>query len=203
MTNEVTTYLKYANLQIAAEALFEFNHLRPTGSAGPGSTASYPTINPVYLTDGNNRSSKLTSTQAQQFINDGWTVVEHISNTTTGFSGTLFRALRDDEARGIKAGEQVLSFRSTEFADDARATTFYWAASSCMSPSAGTSSAQPARSPSRSGYRAIPPTTAATRRGGSSGWTTKATPSCCARSSRAQRPGTAWCRTTMRPPASA
>jgi hypothetical protein len=119
MTNEVTTYLKYANLQIAAEALFEFNHLRPTGSAGPGSTASYPTINPVYLTDGNNRSSKLTSTQAQQFINDGWTVVEHISNTTTGFSGTLFRALRDDEARGIKAGEQVLSFRSTEFADDA------------------------------------------------------------------------------------
>ncbi|SOE06402.1 Ca2+-binding protein, RTX toxin-related [Variovorax sp. YR752] len=46
-------------------------------------------------------------------------MVEHISNTTTGFSGTLFRALRDDPERGIVAGELVMSFRSTEFVDDA------------------------------------------------------------------------------------
>ena len=64
------------------------------------------------------RSSRFTQIQADEFIKD-WTVVEHISNTTTGFSGTLFRALRNDESRGIKAGELVLSFRSTEFADDA------------------------------------------------------------------------------------
>ncbi|WP_162580328.1 calcium-binding protein [Variovorax sp. PBS-H4] len=46
-------------------------------------------------------------------------MVEHISNTTTGFSGTLFQALRTDESRGITAGELVISFRSTEFIDDA------------------------------------------------------------------------------------
>ncbi|AMM23268.1 calcium-binding protein [Variovorax sp. PAMC 28711] len=38
-------------------------------------------------------------------------MVEHKSNTSTGFSGTLFR--------NSQTGEMVISFRSTEFADDA------------------------------------------------------------------------------------
>ncbi len=96
MTNEITTYLKYANLQMAAESLF----------GGTGST-----MDVASLVLGNNRSSKFTEIQAQQFIEEGWTVAEHKSNTSTGFSGTLFRNSNTDEL--------VLSFRSTEFIDDA------------------------------------------------------------------------------------
>lgn len=96
MTREVATYLKYANLQMASEALLD----------------RIPQVGLVKaLTDGNNRSSKFTQIQADQFIADGWTVVEHKSNTPTGFSGTLFK--------NNSTGELVLSFRSTEFADDA------------------------------------------------------------------------------------
>jgi len=111
MPNEITAYLKYAGLQLAAEAF-----IAPKNSA-PGNT-EFRLLDEDLLVNGNGRSSKFTETQAQEFVRD-WTVVEHISNTTTGFSGTLFRALRDDPTRGIVAGELVLSFRSTEFADDA------------------------------------------------------------------------------------
>ena len=104
MTNDITTYLKYANLQIAAESLFG---VEPTDAPGKVSTA----MSALTLTSGNNRTSKFTGVQAQQFLADGWTVVEHESNTKTGFSGTLFR--------NTQTGEFVLSFRSTEFADDA------------------------------------------------------------------------------------
>ena len=118
MTTDIATYLKYANLQMAAEALFQFNPKLATGNAAPGAVASYPVINPVDLTEGNNRSSRFTAIQADEFSKD-WAVVEHKSNTSTGFSGTLFRALRTDESRSIKEGELVMSFRSTEFIDDA------------------------------------------------------------------------------------
>ncbi|VTU30930.1 hypothetical protein H4CHR_02703 [Variovorax sp. PBS-H4] len=96
MSNEITTYLKYVNLQMAAEALWD--RVDPEGALGQ-------------LQYGNNHSSKFTKTQAQQFIDEGWTVAEHKSNTSTGFSGTLFR--------NSNTGELVLSFRSTEFVDDA------------------------------------------------------------------------------------
>ncbi|MBW8830729.1 MAG: hypothetical protein JF606_15120 [Burkholderiales bacterium] len=103
MANNVTTYLKYANLQMAAEAFLD----------DPESYFKQ-------LTSGNNHSSKFTDIQAQQFIDDGWTVVEHKSNTSTGFSGTLFKYSGEtDPARGLVKGEMVLSFRSTEFIDDA------------------------------------------------------------------------------------
>jgi hypothetical protein len=113
MTNAISTYLKYANVQMAAEALFN-----QQGNA-PGSTFSGPITdaNIGILTLGNNRTSRFTAIQADEFSKD-WSVVEHISNTPTGFSGTLFRAVRTDEARGIKIGELVISFRSTEFIDD-------------------------------------------------------------------------------------
>ncbi len=111
MNSSVTTYLKYANVQMASEALFGLKDARV------GSTFSGLII-PQDLTDGNRRSSKFTNIQASEFFLD-WKVVEHISDTSTGFSGTLFQCLRSDASRGLVFGEQVLSFRSTEFADDA------------------------------------------------------------------------------------
>ena len=111
MTTVIANYLKFANLQMAAEALYDLK-TAPAGSTAAGE------ISAAMLTVGNERSSKFTKVQADEFVKD-WTVVEHISNTKTGFSGTLFRALRSDESRGITTGELVICFRSTEFADDA------------------------------------------------------------------------------------
>ena len=85
--------LKFANLQMAAEARIDlFPNLRDA------------------LIYGNNRSSKFTGTLADTFA-DQWTVVSHQANTPTGFSGTLFK--------DKNTGELVMSFRSTEFIDDA------------------------------------------------------------------------------------
>jgi trimeric autotransporter adhesin len=98
--SQATLYLKFANLQIAAERDW---------------TTSV--MSPEELRKGNDRSSKFTATAAEQFTLD-WEVVEQ-RNTTSGFSGTLFRCKRPDAARGLIAGELVLCFRSTEFADDA------------------------------------------------------------------------------------
>ncbi|MBR6026718.1 MAG: hypothetical protein IK065_03875, partial [Neisseriaceae bacterium] len=47
--------------------------------------------------------------QAEQFKQD-WQVVQHMNNTSTGFSGTLFK--------NTKNNELVISFRSTEFVED-------------------------------------------------------------------------------------
>jgi hypothetical protein len=106
MASNVTTYLKYANLQMAAESLFGVVLADIPGTVkGPGS------LTETSLVTGNNRASKFTATGAQQFLTDGRTLVEHKSNTSTGFSGTLFK--------NNQTGELVISFRSTEFADDA------------------------------------------------------------------------------------
>jgi hypothetical protein len=87
MSSEIETYLKYANLQMAAESLFG---VLPTDVAGLVRGAGSMTA--TTLTDGNNRSSKFTEAQAKQLLDDDkWTVVEHKSNTATGFSGTLFK----------------------------------------------------------------------------------------------------------------
>jgi hypothetical protein len=99
MADEIQAYLKYANVQIAAEALLD---LFPVSTV-PGLKDA--------LAFGNNHSSKFTAAQADQFIADGWTVVDHEPNTSTGFSGTLFK--------NTLTNEYVISFRSTEFIDDA------------------------------------------------------------------------------------
>ncbi|WP_230680963.1 putative Ig domain-containing protein [Paracidovorax cattleyae] len=114
MVNSVVNYLKYAELQMAAEAF-----ILPRDSAPGTITATQiSNISDGILTLGNNRSSRFTPVQADEFASE-WKVLEHISNTATGFSGTLFEAKETDLARGIVKGELVLSFRSTEFADDA------------------------------------------------------------------------------------
>ena len=110
MTNQVSTYLKYANLQMAAEALYDF-----LPQEDPATSQTF--AGPIDLADlklGNEHASKFTETLAADFIQQ-WEVVEHLSNTATGFSGTLFKGRQG----GHYDGELVLSFRSTEFIDDA------------------------------------------------------------------------------------
>jgi RTX calcium-binding nonapeptide repeat (4 copies) len=95
-----STLLTFANLQMAAEALLD-------------NSGTFT----AQLVAGNNRASRFTQSQATQFANE-WKVVDHKPNTSTGFSGTLFECLVDDPARGLVKGQLVISFRSTEFADD-------------------------------------------------------------------------------------
>lgn len=113
----ITNTLKYASLQMAAEALYDFD-ANVTPSQTPADKARNIPLTVENLTTGNRHASKFPLLEAEKFAT-GWTVVEHLSNTTTGFSGTLFRAVRDDPTTGTIAGELVLSFRSTEFVDDA------------------------------------------------------------------------------------
>jgi hypothetical protein len=104
----VADYLKYSNLQVAAEAfLVDASDIPLTGD-------EYVRA----LIRGNNHSSKFTESEAIKFAAE-WEVVDQRANTETGFSGTLFRRIKDDPVTGAKAGEFVLSFRSTEFIDDA------------------------------------------------------------------------------------
>ena len=107
------TLLEFANLQVAAEALYEKENI------------NVPTvIDEKHLKGGNERTSRFTATQAAEFAQK-WEIVSHIANTGTGFSGTLFRARKTDEEgkadpeTGIKEGDLLISFRSTEFIDDA------------------------------------------------------------------------------------
>jgi hypothetical protein len=100
-TPTIADYLKYANLQMAAEA-FLFND---DGTQKQNVKQA--------LIDGNGHATYFTQTQAEAFVDPqtGWTVVDQLANSSTGFSGTLFR--------NNQTGELVLSFRSTEFIDDA------------------------------------------------------------------------------------
>ena len=106
------TLLEFANLQVAAEALYKRENL-----------TEFKIDDLKYLTTGNERTSRFTKTQAEEFAQK-WEIVSHIANTGTGFSGTLFRARktneegRADPETGIKEGDLVISFRSTEFIDD-------------------------------------------------------------------------------------
>jgi len=102
-TPTITDYLKYANLQMAAEAFLVDSQEKPlTGQFYIDA-----------LVRGNLHASKFTQTQADAFTDPikGWTVLDQKANTTTGFSGTLFK--------NNQTGELVISFRSTEFVDDA------------------------------------------------------------------------------------
>lgn len=105
--NQATTQLVFANVQMAAEAT-RLNEVM----AG--------TLNlEAALLTGNNRNSVFTAVDAAQFARE-WAVVAHRPNTDAGFSGTLFRFTGEtDPGRGLVNGQLVMSFRSTEFIDDA------------------------------------------------------------------------------------
>ncbi|MBI5107177.1 MAG: hypothetical protein HZA62_00375, partial [Rhodocyclales bacterium] len=105
----VAEYLKYANLQMAAEAFLV--DIDANGNETVKSDI------PKALIAGNNHSLIFTDTVATEFATQ-WEVVDQRANTSTGFSGTLFRCKLTDPAKGLVAGQLVLSFRSTEFIDD-------------------------------------------------------------------------------------
>src|SRR5437762_3447734 len=102
-----STYLVYANLQMASEAVDLSNVLAGTETLEQA------------LNIGNKRASTFPAALATQFASE-WQVVAHQPDTSTGFSGTLFKYIGEtDPARGLTKGQLVMSFRSTEFVDDA------------------------------------------------------------------------------------
>jgi len=104
----VADILKYADLQMAAEAVYGFDPgLAAPANPQTGSGGGFMSV--ANLIKGNLRNSVFTKTEATDFFTE-WTLVEHLANPATGFSGSLFKG---------KNGELVLSFRSTEFIDDA------------------------------------------------------------------------------------
>ena len=98
----ISEYLKYAQLQMAAEAFIRdpiTNYLNASGEYLIRA-----------LVSGNNRYTKFTRSEAEKFESE-WRVIDQCVNTETGFSGTLFKSRTSTE--------YVISFRSTEFIDDA------------------------------------------------------------------------------------
>ena len=104
----VADLLKFANLQMASEAFLTKDKAENV-------------VNGLALIEalkrGNDHASKFTDVGIEQFTAH-WTVLAQHS-TTTGFSGTVFECIADDPATGARRGEKILSFRSTEFIDDA------------------------------------------------------------------------------------
>lgn len=113
------TLLEFASLQVAAEALYGKQDVMPNWEKKTN-LFNENLINSEFLKDGNNRTSRFTPTQAEEFAQK-WEIVSHVANTGTGFSGTLFRATEKAASTetGINKGDLVISFRSTEFIDDA------------------------------------------------------------------------------------
>ncbi|WP_208934315.1 hypothetical protein [Paracidovorax avenae] len=95
-------YLSYANLQMAAEAFIRDEATKQLKNSGSLYTDA--------LTAGNLHASRFVASQAEKFAAE-WEVLDQCANTTTGFSGTLFR--------NRTTREVVMSFRSTEFIDAA------------------------------------------------------------------------------------
>jgi hypothetical protein len=106
-TPTIADLLKYADLQMAAKAFL----------VDPNTGALVANLNKA-LTDGNDHASRFTATGANNFVQH-WKVLAQQPNTATGFGGTLFECIADDPTTGAQAGEKVMSFRSTEFIDDA------------------------------------------------------------------------------------
>ena len=84
--NATSTYLEFSNLQIASEAF-----IGKSQSKDPGTIISGKYFERDNLIKGNGHTSKFTETAADEFMQH-WRVVEHITNTKTGFSDTLFEA---------------------------------------------------------------------------------------------------------------
>lgn len=114
----VAELLEMSRTQIVAEAFLKDEDKKPEFLHPEGYTFKDVALKEEILKDGNNHTSKLTEPQIKEFM-ENWKVVAYLPNTTTGFSGTLFQAKRDIPGTTIKAGEKVMSLRSTEFIDDA------------------------------------------------------------------------------------
>ena len=113
---QITRLAQFVYLQLAAEA---FLSLEVDGIGNPPP----PDQMQAHLTEGNTHVSKFLPDQAAQFTSDYEVLAQYrndpLLSTGQGFSGTLFRTNVTDPARGLAAGELTLSFRSSEFIDDA------------------------------------------------------------------------------------
>ncbi len=87
----VAEMLKYANLQMAAEALYTFDtKLNDPAALPPGSTTTLTAlaghykglIDPKWLTAGNEHATRFTAQEAANFAAQ-WEVVDHISSPST------------------------------------------------------------------------------------------------------------------------
>ncbi len=118
----VAQYLEFANLQMAAEAFYGLKNTVPDWQVGRDKHLAFSNLldqlGTGTLTVGNEHASKFPSTLAKEFA-ENWEMVAHIANTGSGFSGSLFRAKEDIPGTDIKEGDLTLSFRSTEFIEDA------------------------------------------------------------------------------------
>ena len=105
--DQINRLLEFANMQIAAEA---FLLQAEDGGVLPGGD-----VIKSRLELGNTHASKFTPVQAEQFTAQYEIVTQYRNDPLaaggTGFSGTLFK--------DRSTGELTLSFRSTEFIDDA------------------------------------------------------------------------------------
>lgn len=105
---QINKLLEFVNLQMAAEAF-----LSRQGDAIP----NQPNQADIFarLVDGNYHAGQFTSVQAQQFATQYEVVTQYrndpLKSDDTGFSATLIK--------NRETGELTLSFRSTEFLDDA------------------------------------------------------------------------------------
>ena len=104
---------QFVQLQLAAEAfLLE-------------SVETIPPIDRVEarLVRGNTHVSRFLESEAARFVHDYEVLAQYrndpLLSTGSGFSGTLFLTKVSDPERGLVAGELTLSFRSSEFIDDA------------------------------------------------------------------------------------
>ena len=114
----VAELLEMSRTQIVAEAFLKDEDKKLEFLHPEGYTFKNVALDSKILEEGNNHTSILTAPQIKEFM-ENWKVVAYLPNTTTGFSGTLFKAKRDIPGTTIKAGEKVMSLRSTEFIDDA------------------------------------------------------------------------------------
>lgn len=76
------TLLEFANVQIAAEALYGLGQPSEFFSSEGLSDETYK----EFLTQGNNRTSKFTETQAKEFVQN-WEIVSHTANNGHGLFG--------------------------------------------------------------------------------------------------------------------
>lgn len=76
MTNNISEYLKYANLQMAAEALLGAKNNSSSSITSAG--LSLPLLD--LLPPGNNHASKLSSPQIANLPTEGWEILAHQPN---------------------------------------------------------------------------------------------------------------------------
>ena len=89
-TLSATNLLKYIQVQLAAETLFGYDANESNQEPGiPTNTSGLDVFTETMLKNGNQHASKFNAFDAKTFA-EQWKVIDHLPNTKSGFSGTLF-----------------------------------------------------------------------------------------------------------------